>query len=165
MVITNNLEKVQVDLIDNATSSTHQALEVNIRLNAVVNARVPNRIVYDYKKADWNHIFCLLSCIHWSDWSSFTSVDEAFQYFYDILHAIIEEGIPTFNLKNKKFPRWSNKKVISLVKQKERKRDEFLRSGRDKSSAAYSSFCTLRKCAVYSIISVAYRMNKKEKQH
>ena len=145
LVIANELDSVRIDIVENATSSTHKALEITARLNVNQSITRSERVAYNFKNADWDNIFCLLSCIFWSDWRSFNSVNDAFDHFYDVLHAVIKESIPTFKIRDKKFPSWYSKELIILVKNKERSRRKYIMNGRDKTSDAYSSFSKLRK--------------------
>ena len=87
----------------------------------------------------------LLSCIFWSDWNSFHTVDDAWQHFYDIINAVIKDSIPTFKLNGRAYPQWYSKELISLVREKEKSRRAFLKCGRDVTSSIYKTFCCLRR--------------------
>ena len=71
LVIGNDLDGVRVNLVENATSSTHHALEISARVNCTVNATPPDRVAFNYNRVDWEHLLCLLSCIFWADCNSF----------------------------------------------------------------------------------------------
>ena len=90
LVIGNNLEDVNINATCNATSSTHKALEITAKLNVEVKPATNHRVAYNFKKVDWDNVFLLLSAIYWSDFSSFTSVDDAYDHFYDMLFAVIK---------------------------------------------------------------------------
>ena len=146
LVIGNNLEDIHIDATYNATSSTHKALEITAKLHVEVKPTPSERIAYNFKKVDWDNVFLLLSCIHWSDWSMFTSVDDAYEHFYDILFAVIKQCIPTVNVKAKRFPCWYSKELKSTLKAKERYRRKYLRNGRNKNSPEFAKWCELRTC-------------------
>ena len=145
LVIGNELDDVRVNLVDNATTSTHRALEISARVNCTVNITPTERVAFNYKRVDWNHMLCLLSCIFWADWSTYQSVDDAYDHFYDVLYAVIKQCIPTFNIKNGRFPPWYSKELKSLVKSKERARRKYLKSERNALSDLYLTFSRLRK--------------------
>ena len=145
LVIANELDSVQISTIDNATSSTHKALEISTKLNMQQCGKASERVSYNFKDTDWDNVFCLLSCIYWSDWTSFHTVNDAYAHFYDVIYAVMKDSIPTYKIKVKQFPHWYSKALISLIKAKERTRNFFLRRGRNKSSDLYKSFCNLRK--------------------
>ena len=145
LVIANKLDSVCIDRVDNATTSTHKALEITAKLNVKHNTAKSERVAYNYKRVDWDHILRLLACIYWTNWSCFYSTDDAFNHFYDIVYAVIEDSIPTYKVKNGKFPSWYSKELIALVKHKVHFRRQFLSNGRIKTSNSYISFCRLRK--------------------
>ena len=145
LFIGNELDDVKIDLVEKATSSTHYALDITVKLNAVPVDVPPNRIVHNYRKADWTHIYTLLSYIFWSDFASFPSVNAAYEHFYDVLNAVIKECVPTFNVSGNKFPHWYSKDLIATIKHKEKQRCIFLKSGRDTTSDAYMQCCQLRR--------------------
>ena len=145
LVVANDINNIKITTVTNATNSTHQALEITLPLKVNIKEEKNQRTAYNFKAADWDHIFRLLSCIMWCDWSSFSSVDDAFDYFYDVLYAVIKESIPTYKVKARKFPSWYSAELRNLVKLKDRARRSFIRTGRNKLSASYNLFSQLRK--------------------
>ena len=145
LVVANDINNININNIASATTSTHQGLEVTFPLKVELKQEKKQREAYNFRSADWDHIFRLLSCIMWSDWSAFSSVDAAFEYFYDVLYAVIKEGIPTYKVKTKRFPSWYDAELRTLVKLKDRARTSFIRTGRNKLSASYILFSKLRK--------------------
>ena len=148
VVIANDIDDVQVQVVENATSSTHNALEITLPLKINIREEKVSRQSYNFKKADWDHLFQLLSCVMWCDWSSFSSTDDAFNYFYDILYAAIQESIPTFKSGTKKFPFWFDKTLRDHIKLKERCHKSYLRTGRKKESESYILFSKLRNAKI-----------------
>ena len=129
-----------------STSSKHKALEITAKLHPEVKLTPNSRIAYNFKKVDWDNVFLLLSCIYWSDWSTFTSVNDAYDHFYDVLFAVIKQCIPTVNIKAKRFPSWYSRELKSILKAKECYRHKYLRNGRNKNSPEFTKWCELRKC-------------------
>ena len=144
LVFTNDLD-VHVDIAEKANTSTHDALETCISLNADIKSPpTTHRTVYNYKKADWNAILCALSCICWSSLFMNASVDEAFSLFYDLLFATIKDYIPLVKTKGFKFPSWYTGELISLIRDKEKYHKDFIKNGRNKESHYYVNFSLLR---------------------
>ena len=81
----------------------------------------------------------------WCDWSSFLTTDDAFNYFYDIIYAVVRESIPTFQSGTKKFPFWYDKELREHIKLKEKCHASYLRTGRNKQCDSYILFSKLRK--------------------
>ena len=145
VVIANDVNNVKVHVVENVTSSTHKALEVSVPLNIAVREEKSTRTAYNFKKTDWDHVFRLLSCMMWGDWSAFSTTDDAYEHFYDVIHAVIKESIPTFKTGNNKFPFWYDKELRDHIKLKERCHRSYKRTGRDKESESYKLFSKLRK--------------------
>ena len=145
LVVANDINNIKTHLVQNATSSTHYALEVSVPLKINVKSTTPKGSGYNYWKADWEHVYSLLSCFSWLDWNCFTNVDEAFNHFYDIVHGIIRESVPTFKASSKVFPKWYDKELRYLIKLKDRCHKSYLRTGRETQSASYQLFSQLRK--------------------
>ena len=145
LVIANDIDNINTHVVQNATSSTHTALEVTVPVKINIRQAKCKGEIRNYKKADWDHVFRLLSCLMWSNWNFFTSVDAAYEYFYDILHAVICESVPTYKASAKQFPPWYTKSLRDLIKYKDRCHKSYLRTGRDKLSASYVLFSKLRR--------------------
>ena len=126
------------------TSSTHQALEIVVPLRSRTSYTCVERTTYNFKKADFDLIFRLLACLSWSNLEYFASVNDALSYFYDIIFAVIVHCVPTVKFNASKFPHWYNSELIAVIKEKERARKDYLASGRDRGSEAFTNFCALR---------------------
>ena len=142
LVITDGLD-AQCHITDTATTSTHRAIDVSLAIPHVGAPAPTPRVVYSYKKADFNNIIQALSCIWWCTYS-FSSVDQAFNNFYDVLYAVINDNVPRINIRVQKYPMWYTRDLISLIKQKYKWRKKFIQCGRDTLSIAYKHFSSLR---------------------
>ena len=142
-VITDGMQAT-CSLTANATSSTHKAIDVSIDVACTTSPTPTPRKVYSYKKADFNAIIQALSCIWWCGSTCLSTVDEAFDEFYDVLHAVIRDNVPQVNIKVHKYPSWYNHELITLIKQKFKWRKKFVKGGRDVLSFAYKQFSKLR---------------------
>lgn len=143
LVITNKLS-VSVDYSVNPVSSTHRSLEVFVTFPCKSNAHVVQCSTYNFKKADFGEIRRLLSLVCWSQLISYVDVNVALSNFYDIIFAILTDCVPLVKFKYSKFPCWYSKELISVIKEKERVRKLFVKTGRAKDSEEYKKFCALR---------------------
>ena len=57
----------------------------------------------------------------------------------------MKDGIPTVNINARNFPYWYDKELITLMREKERIRINYVKHARDKSSVYHIKFCALRK--------------------
>ena len=130
---------------EKATSSTHDALEVNLRLPCEQKTTKIERKAYNFKKADFDVVHRLLACISWCNLQLFKTTDDAMGYFYDMISAVIADSIPTVKARSREFPYWYDGELISLVLEKERLSAEFKRNGRNKHSTEYTRFSELRR--------------------
>ena len=144
LVITDNLV-TQVQLSEKATTSTHRALEVSVEVDDYsIPTNDKQRVVYNYKKADFCTIIQVLSYISWGGLSYFKNIDDAFGYFYDMLYATITDHVPTVKIRQNKFPHWYDHEIITMINEKERIRRRYIKKGRDQTSTEYRRFCELR---------------------
>ena len=66
-------------------------------------------------------------------------------YFNDVIFAVIKDFIPVVHINCRKYPHWYDKGIIALITEKFKCRQQFVESGRDKTSEAHKRFCELRK--------------------
>ena len=143
LVFTNDLP-ASVQFAANPVSSTHQALKVHVALHCKLQVPGVQRTTYNFKKAEFDVIRRLLACVCWSQLLSSVSVNEALSNFYDILFAVLSDCVPIVKIKDSKFPYWYSKELISLIKEKERARKRFVKTGRMKDSHEFKIFSSLR---------------------
>ena len=62
----------------------------------------------------------------------------------DIIFAVIADCVPVTIIKPSKYPYWYKSELIALIKEKERARKTFIKSGRNKNSESFKNFCVLR---------------------
>ncbi|MEL7309297.1 MAG: endonuclease/exonuclease/phosphatase family protein, partial [Pseudomonadota bacterium] len=105
LVFTNGLP-VSVMYATNPVSSTHNALAVRIAIQCHSKGKSVSRTTYNFKKADFNVIRRLLACLCWSQLLSLVSANNALSIFYDIIFAVLSDGVPLVKIKNCKFPYW-----------------------------------------------------------
>ena len=136
---------VSVKKAEKATTSTHEALEVNLRLPCEQSTMKIERKVYNFKKADFDVVHRLLACLSWCNLLHFKTTSDALSYFYDIILAVIADSIPTVKARSRDFPYWYDGELISLVLEKERLSQKFKRTGCNKNSTEYARFSELRR--------------------
>ena len=61
LVIANDVSDMKIHVVDNATSSTHDALEITVPMKVERKRETTNRKAFNFKKADWGHMYRLLS--------------------------------------------------------------------------------------------------------
>ena len=143
LVITDGID-AQCHITDNATTSTHRAIDVSLAIPHVCPPAPTPRVVYSYRKADFNNIIQALSCIWWCTYRGFSTVDQAFNNFYDVMYAVIDDNVPRVNIRVQKYPTWYTSDLISLIKEKYKWRKKYIKSGSDTMSNAYKQFSCLR---------------------
>jgi hypothetical protein len=79
-----------------------------------------SRTVYNYRKADFDHLRRLLEILPWSLLSDCTSVDESVDLFYDLLFSAINGCVPKVNVKQRKHPDWFDIDIVFLGKRRGR---------------------------------------------
>ena len=140
---------IDVSIADKACSSIHDALSLVVDVKSDHHSVHTSRTNFNFKRADWEHMIMLLSCISWSNLEHFPSVNDALAYFYDIIHAVMLDCVPTVIINTKKFPYWYDAELITLVKEKELYHKAYIRNGRNVLSDDYTKFCDLRKNIKY----------------
>ena len=122
---------------DKATSSTHVALEVSIDIAHKQHTTNVKRTVYNFKGADFSVVHRALACLDWSNLDKSTSVNDMLSYFNDVIFAVIKDFIPVVHINCRKYPHWYDKGIIALITEKFKCRQQFVKSGRDKTSEAH----------------------------
>jgi hypothetical protein len=102
--------------------SHHPALDILLSVYSSNHNRhsvLSNNLLYNFKKADFYNLYLDLSTVDWIHLFSFTDVDNAVDYFYDILFSVIDRHVPKRNLNaNRKFPAWFTPDIIRDIKKK-----------------------------------------------
>ena len=127
-----------------ATTSTHGAIEFDVKIAMPKREKKSVRNVYNYKKANFNVIIQLLTLVFWGDFNSFQTVNEAFTSFYDILFSVIKDNVPLVKVKVRSYPHWYDHDLIKMIKQKDKARRAFIKAGRIMDSQLYHDFSLLR---------------------
>jgi hypothetical protein len=107
--------------IDPAVNSIHRAIVCELHVTTDISSLDQcSRTVYNYRKADFDHLKRLLAILPWSLLSDCTSVDESVDLFYDLLFSAINDCVPKVNVKKRKYPDWFDIDLICLLREKER---------------------------------------------
>ena len=139
-LVCSNTPSITVQSSQSVIQSDHLALEIN--LSCLLASRVirPDKVCYNFKRADFDHLKAQLSSLPWNMLNSYANVDDAVELFYDFLNAAINDSVPKVRLKRKRFPIWYSTDLICLQKEKEQARILFKRT---RCPTAYKSFSTI----------------------
>jgi hypothetical protein len=102
---------------------------------------ISERYIHNYKRADFDHLKSKLALLPWSILKSFDNINDAFDMFYDLLMAAINDCVPKVRIRKRKFPAWYTKELICLQNEKELARKLFKSSA---DVADYAKFSKLR---------------------
>ena len=141
-----SINNICVSVTISAVVSDHLALvaEIPVSVKQIKNARVV-RHIYNYKKADFDGVRSMLSCLNWQLIESCADVDERFEDFYDFLFAAIKDHVPIVSVKNRKFPTWYDHDLISIVKDKEQAWKDYKLSKSADEPELYKKYTDLRR--------------------
>ncbi|XP_077979836.1 medium-chain acyl-CoA ligase ACSF2, mitochondrial-like [Glandiceps talaboti] len=88
---------LEVCLTEPAVNSDHSALECNISNSFDKGVTLLDRFVYNFKKADFEHLNTQLSLLPWGGILGPLNVDDSVETFYDLLIGAINDSIPKVN--------------------------------------------------------------------
>jgi hypothetical protein len=139
-----NLGKIKVDVGDDILNSDHRSLSVYIQgfNKHHRNIVVPEREIYNYKKANWTHLTADLAVIPWSEFLLNCSIDECTDTFYDLVIAAIKDHVPRIKLR-RRVPPWYDAELIKALKLKELR---YRTKKRFKTTENYQLFKEARLC-------------------
>ncbi|KAJ8272727.1 hypothetical protein GJAV_G00092740 [Gymnothorax javanicus] len=132
-------------LHENAVFSHHAALAIDFHVPKPVRVVNSSKTVFNYRKADFDHLRNLLSRYPWSRLQYIADVDEYVEFFYEYLYSAIRESVPVVRIRNKTFPNWYDNDLICAVKEKERARRQYKRTKHPDDYYAFSQARTLFK--------------------
>jgi len=88
------------------------------------------RIVYDFKRADFEMFRDRLSDIPWTSYLWGDSIEDSWQRFKDLLFAAADECIPKVTLRKRKKKTWLSDETLRMIRRKRRANRVMKRSGR-----------------------------------
>lgn len=113
---------------------------------------------YNFKKANFVDLYRDMLNIDWSILLEINDINIAIDEFYNILYAVIDRHVPRFKHHKRKFPVWYTSELINNIKQKDKVRKKYRRTGnqlyadrfaelrriiKEEIKVAYSSYLTL----------------------
>ena len=105
-------------LCDAVFNSDHCALHVTLNVR-ITRRLLPTRSrAFNYKRADWEALrtslrLCLWGAVH------DMSVDDAVDFFYNLVESAVSDHVPTVSL-SRKHPPWFDGQVRAALKEKEK---------------------------------------------
>ena len=111
----------------------HPCLEIKVKLYNFKASPVQNKEIYNFARADCVSLYQKLSNIDWGMLYSISKLDDAVEYFYDIIFSIINDCVPKYKPRKRSWPVWFNQQIVSKVRLKEKLHRKYKKSclGRD----------------------------------
>lgn len=100
------------------TEGYHPSLEFTYTYNYDTVSVNQSNLLYDFNNCDYTSLSKDISEYDWSSLFSISSVDTAFDEFYNVLKLFISKHTPFKKIFNSSFPRWFLKELITMVKKK-----------------------------------------------
>ena len=131
----------ELSVIENFVDSDHRSVLFKIKTGNNYKS-ASKRIVFNYKKANWDELKRTLSYIPWHVAMLDEDINQNFIKCEDLLWAAINEFIPTKQVKNKHTPPWIDREVKNLCRKKDQTSRKALRT---KNPAHIERFKQLRR--------------------
>jgi len=130
LLLTNNPDRISnVKVVDGLPGADHEAVDFVVEL-APPRSSAERRIVYDFKRADFEMFRDRLSAIPWTSYIWGVSIEDSWQRFKDLLFAAADECIPKVTLRKRKKKTWLSDETLRMVRRKRRAHRVMKRSGR-----------------------------------
>jgi len=130
LLLTNNPDRISnVRVVDGLPGADHEAVDFVVEL-APPRSSAERRIVYDFKRADFEMFRDRLSAIPWTSYIWGVSIEDSWQRFKDLLFAAADECIPKVTLRKRKKKTWLSDETLRMVRRKRRAHRVMKRSGR-----------------------------------
>lgn len=101
--------------------SHHPSLTITITTNYMLHTCINREhLSYNFKKADFLHLYELLRVEEWNVLSTIKDINEAMDVFYDLLYKNFDRCVPKTKFKINKFPPWFTREIVKDIKAKER---------------------------------------------
>ena len=137
LLLTNNPDGVTgVKVVDGLPGADHAAVDFVLKV-APPRSSAEKRIVYDFKKADFEQFRDLLSAIPWDTCMWGVSIKESWQRFKDLLFAAADECIPKVTLRKRGKKTWLGDETLRMIRRKRRAYKAMKRTGKDSDIRRY----------------------------
>jgi len=130
LLLTNNPDRIsKVKVVDGLPGANHDAVDFVVEL-ARPRSSAERRIVYDFKRVDFEMFHNCLSAIPWTSYLWGVSIEDSWQRFKDLLFAAADECIPKVILQKRKKKTWLSDETLRMIHRKRRSHRVMKRSGR-----------------------------------
>ena len=120
LLITNREDLIQEnEVVDGIPGSDHESVQFSINLAKKQLTR-HRRLMYNFKKADFEAFGELLSKVPWNCCFLTDSIDDCWKSFKDVLLSVADQCIPKVTLKPKKRMFWLSDETLLQIKKKRR---------------------------------------------
>ena len=168
LIFTNHPNSIfSVQIVDNIPGTDHDAVEFVV-LSSIVGAQ-PNRVLYNYTKADFNVFLEVLSHVPWDCVPFDSGIEYAWACWKDLFFSVVSATIPTVKWRQSKMKHWFSSETIHLIRVKRRIYRQMKRCGTDLLKRKYKAISNLvrsqtRKdtAAHVSNLSSSYFVNSKK---
>ena len=125
-----------MQVVDGLPGADHAAVDFVLKL-AKPQSSAEKRIVYDFKRADFEQFRDLLSAIPWDICLSGESIEDSWQRFKDLLLAAADECIPKVTLRKRRKKTWLGDETLRMIRRKKRAYKVMKRTSRDSDIRRY----------------------------
>ena len=139
LVLTNVPSLVEhVEVVENLDGCDHDAVQFDLALRTP-RAYQPRRLVYNYKKANFDAFRGYMANIPWECTQMDDCIEESWQKWKDLFNAAVMECIPRVVWKRQKSKCWLKRETIKAIRKRKRLYKKAKRSGRDQDYARYKA--------------------------
>ena len=115
LLLTNDPDSIScVQVVDGLPGADHAAVDFVLKL-AKPQSSEEKRVVYDFKRADFEQFHDLLSAIPWDIYLSGESIEDSWQRFRDLLFAVADECNPKVTLRKRRKKTWLGDETIDTI--------------------------------------------------
>ena len=140
LFLTNQTEIIQdLEVVDGLSGSDHDAISFTVE-SSRPRYTPSKRLVYKFKKADFDAYQNLLSKVPWDCIHMDESVDDNWTKLKNVIIATANDCIPHTTLKLKRTKNWLSDKTLSAIKKKRRLYRRAKRSGKPNDLNRYRAF-------------------------
>ena len=125
-----------VKVVDGLPGADHAAVDFVLKV-APPQSSAEKRIVYDFKKADFEQFRDLLSAIPWDKCMWGVSIEDSWQRFKDLLFAAADECILKVTLRKRGKKTWLGDETLRMIRRKRHAYKAMKHTGRDSDIRRY----------------------------
>ena len=142
LIFTNHLNCVSsIEVVDNLPGTDHDAVEFVVS-SSVVNVQ-PDRVLYNYTKADFSEYLEVLSRVPWDCIPFDSDVEYAWACWKDLFFSVVSATIPTVKWRQSKMKHWFSPETLHLIQVKRHIYRQMKKHGTDLLKRKYKAISNL----------------------